>query len=440
MNIIEERIRSAARAAGNTVSPDSVPPLELPAERSWAAGWRRRWLVPAAAAAAVIVVAVAAVTVGQVVRTRTPGYAPAATAPGPMVPGPSLASYVSSGMIPPYFVALASTGKVNLSPTVAVVHDTVSGRTLATIKPSIRGGTIQAVSAAGDDRTFVLDEQPWVKPGGPPTEQWHQPRSFYLLRLNSAGQVSSLSRLWVTVPAKQVLDAFALSPDGKRLALAIQPHDVKQDPNRIDLIVYTLGNGTARAWNSDGVSIGSGPDDPLGLSWTADGRTLTFLLLGNAPDSVTAVRLLNLASADGDLLAASRRVMSLSRVDKPSGSVIQPEDDAIITPDGSAIVSGMVFWQVKKTSKGQPSNVRSGFAEYSAETGKAIRILGYWTIKAAFTSIEVLWSSPSGRVLIGIAAGNRIGVINGNEFTPLNMPPVQPSVIGAGAGLGAGAW
>ena len=209
---------------------------------------------------------------------------------------------------------------------------------------------------------------------------------------------------------------------------------------RINLIVYTLDNGTARAWYSNGVSIGSGPDDPLGLSWTADGRTLAFRWLGNAPDSVTTVRLLNLASADGDLLAASRQVMSLSRVDKPSGSVIQPEYDAIITPDGSAIVSGTVFWQVKKTSKGQPSNIRSGFAEYSAETGKAVRILGYWKIKAAFTSIEVLWSSPSGRVLIGVIPDGRIGVINGNEFTPLNMPPVSGTVMELSLGAGAGAW
>ena len=51
MNIIEERIRAATRAAGNTVSPESVPPLELPAEHPRADGWRRRWLVPAAAAA-----------------------------------------------------------------------------------------------------------------------------------------------------------------------------------------------------------------------------------------------------------------------------------------------------------------------------------------------------------------------------------------------------
>ena len=64
MNLIEDRIRAAARAAAETVAPDSVPPLELPAARTrrfgrrrgaaarrtrrgaWAPGWRRwppRW-------------------------------------------------------------------------------------------------------------------------------------------------------------------------------------------------------------------------------------------------------------------------------------------------------------------------------------------------------------------------------------------------------------
>jgi len=55
MNIIEERIRAATRAAGNTVSPESVPPLGLPAEHPRADGWWRRWLVPVAAAAAVVI-------------------------------------------------------------------------------------------------------------------------------------------------------------------------------------------------------------------------------------------------------------------------------------------------------------------------------------------------------------------------------------------------
>jgi hypothetical protein len=142
MNLIEDRIRAAARAAAETVAPYSVPPLELPAEAPRGNGWRLRWLVPAAAAAAVIVIAITAVTVGPATRTQAPAIAPAATAPGPMLPGPSLSSYVSSGMIPPYFVAVAFTGTAAQSPAVAVVHDTVSGHALATIRPSFRGGTI----------------------------------------------------------------------------------------------------------------------------------------------------------------------------------------------------------------------------------------------------------------------------------------------------------
>ena len=89
----------------------------------------------AAAAAVVIVIAVTAVTVGPATRTRAPAIAPGGAVTGPMPPGPSLASYVSSGTIPPYFVAVAFTGEAAQSPAVAVVHDTVSGHALATIRP-----------------------------------------------------------------------------------------------------------------------------------------------------------------------------------------------------------------------------------------------------------------------------------------------------------------
>jgi len=39
-------------------------------------------------------------------------------------------------------------------------------------------------------------------------------------------------------------------------------------------------------------------------------------------------------------------------------------------------------------------------------------------------SVEVLWSNPSGSVLIGVipnAGGGRVGVISGNTFTPVPM-------------------
>jgi hypothetical protein len=448
MNVIEERIRAATRAAGNTVSPDSVPPLELPAEHPRADGWRRRWLVPVAAAAAVVaVIAITAVTVRQVTRTPTPvpSIAPAATAPGPMLPGPSLASYVSAGLIPPYFVSVAFTGEPTESPAVAVVHDTVSGETLATIKPSIRGGTIRAVSAAGGDRTFLLDEQTWAKflPHVAVTE-YAGPHTFYLLRLSSAGRVSSLTRLRVTVPATQVLAAFALSPDAQRLALVVQAR--KHSQGRTDLEVVTLSTGSTRVWAAASGFFRSGAGDSRGLSWTADGRELAFEWQPNNVGQWPGVeaRLLDLTSADGDLMAASRRIIATTRQFTPSGSTFQvadAENEPVVTPDGSAIVTNTVYFQVKTKESGQATNGRYGFAEYSTRTGKLVRILGYWKIKpAGYFFTQVLWSSPSGRVLIGVIPDGRIGVINGNEFTPLNMPPVPSVVMDIGLGAQAGAW
>jgi len=443
MNLIEDRIRAAARAAAETVAPDSVPPLELPAEHPREDGWRRRWLVPAAAAAAVvIVIAVTVVTVGPSTRTRAPAIAPAATAPGPMLPGPSLASYVSSGMIPPYFVAVAFTGNAAQSPAVAVVHDTVSGHALATIRPSIRGGTIVGVSAAGDDRTFVLDEQTWKKYPVGFAAGYPGTHSFYLLRLSSAGRVSSLSRLRVTVPATQGLGAFALSPDGQRLALAVLP---MKGPARTELKVVTLSTGSTRVWAANGI-FRSGAADSRGLSWTADGRELAFEWqpknVGQWPP--VEERLLSLTSAGGDLLAASRRVIATTRQFEPSGStfeVTDTENEPVVTPDGSAIVTNAVYFQVKTKESGQAWNGRYGFAEYSTRTGKLIRILGYWKVKpAGYYFTQVLWSSPAGRVLIGIIPDGRMGVINGNEFTPLNMPPVPSVIMEIGLGAQAGAW
>ena len=45
-------------------------------------------------------------------------------------------------------------------------------------------------------------------------------------------------------------------------------------------------------------------------------------------------------------------------------------------------------------------------------------------------SVDVLWSNPSGSVLIGVipdAGGGRVGVISGNEFTPLSISPASAS-------------
>jgi hypothetical protein len=106
-----------------------------------------------------------------------------------------------------------------------------------------------------------------------------------------------------------------------------------------------------------------------------------------------------------------------------------------MVPDGSSIVCGaMETLKTTLENSGQgfavTSDVETGFVEYSAATGKVTRILGHWTLNDVNDLIDVLWSNSSGSVLIGVipsAHGNgRVGIISGNEFTPL---PAQPAAV-----------
>jgi hypothetical protein len=132
-----------------------------------------------------------------------------------------------------------------------------------------------------------------------------------------------------------------------------------------------------------------------------------------------------------------RRWHALSDTDRAPRS-LACQEDSIITPDGSLIVCGAVemLKTTEKTSHGQfslLSDVETGFVEYSAATGQVAHILGHWTFNNETSdSVEVLWSNASGGVLIGVipsANGNgRVGVISGNEFTPMpaQAAPVSP--------------
>ena len=106
------------------------------------------------------------------------------------------------------------------------------------------------------------------------------------------------------------------------------------------------------------------------------------------------------------------------------------QEDSIITPDGSTIVCGAIAEvdERDRLNSGIPAaspqrGAVTEFIEYSAATGKAARILGHWKFgKVGALSVEVLWSNASGSVLIGVipdSGGGRVGVISGNEFTPL---------------------
>jgi len=474
MNTLEERVRAATRAAADTVPPDSVPPLLLPpgdparsrgGSRSSASVWSRR-LAPLGAALAVVAVAIAMVSLGQAVHKSAAPPGPAPTGPGPVQAGPAAASYAAAGQVPPYYVSIESHGNPNFNPSYAVVRSTATGSTLGTIAAA-GGGTVVTATASDDDRTFVLDEQPWVSPQSHANQSF-EPRTFILFRLDASGQPGTLTRLSMSVPSGALMTGFALSPHATMLAIAVEPNNVKADPGLQQIRVYSLATGAVRTWSADG-TIGFGPDDARSLSWTGDEQTLAFDWTGNGPGVHVGVRLLDLRSGGGALLAHSRQVVSL--VDQgpdtgtpapipsthpalgtslpSSGPIASPEaspaahpqsacqQDSIVTLDGTTIICGAIAEIDSSvgptTDTGVPlqRGAVTGFFEFSIATGKATRILGYWRFgRVGALSVDVLWSNASGSVLIGVipdAGSGRVGVISGNEFTPLNMSPASAS-------------
>lgn len=526
MNTIEERVRAATRAAADTVPPDSVPPLRLRSahlarsrwdSRSFASLWAPR-LAPVAAALAVVTVAIAMVVVGRNVSQTGTGPGSGSSGPGQMVAGPPASSYVASGLVPRYYVTIESHGNPNLNPSYAVVRATATGAAVATIQPAIPHGTIVAVTFAADDQRFVLDEQPWT-----PAESDFAPRTFYMYRLDSSGHPGRGAKLRLSVPRGELMTGFALSPGADKLAIAVEPDNVKSEPDLEEIRLYNLPGSTPRIWSAQG-AVGFGGDDARSLSWADNGRTLAFDWTADGPGIQVGVRLLNTDTGGGNLLADSRPAVSLlnqrSLVPVPvpsstaspgfvsspgqplvsasglasappsptpgsalaspapgpslaspapgptlaspppertlvssgtettlvtpatlpygiSGKPLACQEDSILTPDGSVIICGAIETLktiLKATGKSLTvnSDVETGFLEYSTATGKVTRILGHWRFDNVNDSIDVLWTNSSGSVLIGVipsAHGNgRVGIISGNQFTPLptQSAPVSP--------------
>ncbi len=446
---VEDRLRAAVRASADTVTPDSVPPLR---RASFRAGKRRsfgslgsawgRWLAPVAAAAAVVAVAVAMVTVGRTMGDRPGGHVAgpsSSSRPGPVKNGPSMSYYVTSGQVPKFFVALESNGNSSSHPTYAMVQATATGQSLGVWTPA-GGQTVSAVTAAADDRTFVADVQPWANPNGNANQNF-EPRTFYTLVLNQAGILTSVNRVAVSVAAGQLMTGFALSPDGRKLAIAVQPDNNKRETDLTEVKVITLATGATRTWTANG-TIGYGPDDARSLSWTAGERTLAFDWEGSGSGIHTGVWLLDLAKGGSHLLANSREAVTLvnqgSSTPLPtvSAPVLAPtssspavtpptcQEDEIITPGGATIICGAITEVDQTANDGIPTRgAETEYPEYSAASGKVTRVLGHWTFgDVGALSVEVLWSNASGSVLIG-EIPNRgtglAGVISGNEFTPL---------------------
>jgi hypothetical protein len=455
MNTIEERIRAAARAAADTVPPDGVPPLELPdpvvpmrRRRGWAVlagrgpaggglaggglagrlaggGQRARWVAPVAAAVAVVAVVVAA----SVIAGRGTAAGPA-EGQGSTAGSTSVAELVKSGQIPPYYLDVTGTGVDNIvGQAYVVVRATATGKALDTIRPPVPGDGITGVTGAADDQTFILDEQP---PAQRDSDIGREPHTFYEVRLDAAGQPGPVTKLPLSLPRNRLLDAFALSPDGSKLAMAAQPFtDGGKNPGSATVTVYTLATGQSHSWTGNGwVSF-----DPESLSWTSDGQTLAFQWNDNSTDATASgVYVLHLAQGGGNLEADSHEVVPFEGNGNRLGCI---EAGVTITADGSALTCAGVRI-INPNVAPDRQQTQAGFLEFSTATGKLLRVLGGW-YGSDVPEVGVCWSNASGSLVIGTNNANagrgralrELGVQSAAGFTPLpgTLPQNGPVLL-----------
>jgi len=438
MTPLEDKLRAAIHATAEEI-PADPPPLRLgspgliprrrPRFRPGASRFRpgRRgwnpWLAPLAAAVLVV-----AVVLGSLAVTRSGSGTATPSTP------PDLAG------LPPYYVALIALPADPASPvdpadpatapTVAQVRSTATGAVLATIaapKPYVK---FIAVTAAADDRTFVLDAQ-GASFSLDRQRQLHNhlgnvaqdtPYRLFVLHIDpdpkSHSSGVSLQALPASfIPAGQGIANMALSPDGTSLAAASP--DGSEHGYDMQLIVFNLVTGTRRVWGfASADEIYMPPAMLGGLSWTADGQHVAFTGPGASAGS-SVLRLLDTSDPGPNALAASKPM--------PTPAAITHTDEgwttAVITPDGRTAV----FATAVTTRDGQEMLVRRRILKVSVATGQVTAILGTpKSLAGKPLDFElILYSNATGSVLVVSYAqpGTSAWILHGDTYTPIPWSP-----------------
>ena len=300
---------------------------------------RRRHVAVRTAAASIgaaLVAVVLAVNLsagpGPLVAERPPGVLLAAAVVSPPPPGAA-----GAGM-PRYYVTMD-----HFRP-VAEVRDSATGKVLSTVAlPRRIDPKMSQIAAAGDGRRFALA-----------LFSFPQTR-FYWLRVSAGGRSARLTALNAApLPAGDAAAGIAVSPNGSKLAVAIQ----LSGGQRGAVEVVSLATGTARTWTT------GSPGYPAGVSW-ADGRRLGFFWAGTgaAPQRDSGLWELDTA-APGHALLSGRRILPLVT----GGDTVQY---AQLTTAGTAIAA-VTYNGTAHVARG---TVVGGIVELSARTGRPLRTL-----------------------------------------------------------------
>ena len=324
---------------------------------------------------------------------RPPGLLLAAAVTGPPPAGAAVAG------MPRYYVTAD-----HFRP-VVTVRDSATGKVLVTVAlPHRIDPKMSQVAAVGDGRTFALALLDY-------------PRTrFYRLRVAADGRSARLTVLNAApLPPGEYPDGIAVSPDGSRLAVAIQ--DSGGQHGAVEVV--SLATGAARTWAT------ARPGIPAGLAW-AGGRRLGFFWDAGASPGDSGLWVLDTAAPGHDLLSGRRIVPAETGGDAiqyaqltPAGTVI-----AAVTYDGTAhvgrgtVVGGIVELSVRT---GRPlRTLLAEHAAYSADPGQPGWFIGSCLLAAA---------DRTGRHLL--VSCDRFGRLDQGRFTRLPGAAPQSAVAAA---------
>jgi hypothetical protein len=421
MRVIEAKLRDALRELGEQVPAGSMLPLRLPPgqadgnQAGMAArpdmaprigGIRtsrqlRRWLTPVAAAAAVLAIAVGVSTMSALGHHGLDEHPRSGQLPG---------------HVPPYYVAIhlvPGSPFAGQDRTRAVVTSTRTGAELAAVDVPRGYFSFVAVTAAADDRTFVLAAQKADRPA--PGRLIAPPTRFFKLTIHplaaTPAQRARLTALPVpAVPRNVFFLDFGLSPDGSKLAVTSTGWKTRANPaGTAEVRIFDLRTGAGRTWLFHGHSW-------IRVFWERDNHTLA--LVGSADRDYRWQVLLVNTSAPGN----TSEHLALRLASRPQ--VIWR--DEVVTPDGRTLIVA----REHPRPRGWPITGSIWLQKYDIRTGHLTGTIDVRKVRLGETDY-VLWSNPAGRVLIvtvplqppaigpGIHTELRAGIFVGDHFTPI---------------------
>jgi hypothetical protein len=406
MSPIEDEIRDTLRSKADSLC--EVRPLRLPAVAAVAAAhepravpripWARRlraWQAPAVAAAVIVLVAGSLVTLKSL-RNEYAGPAASGSLP------------VTAGAAPRYYVALG--WAKNPGTSVIIVGDERYGKTIATFPLLPKGDVLTsgAVSAAADDRMFVVSGVTSRGDATPGPDTWHLVR----IPRDSADPVR-ITKLPIKSPVDENVRDIALSGDGTELAVVSMPANASsRGRTPVTLQVYSVATGRLQHSWSAGISASLADSEPIAdLSWVGD-STVGFAVT-YTPQVREEVRTLDVSKTGANLLADSHIVWSqyvhptrLATGEPVHGLVrigVLPVRHACDTPfltgNGQAVVCG--------NSTYSPSDKRwsAMWLAYPLATPTRPRVIGSVQeprdVSGFNGPISVDWTNPDGTAVIG---------------------------------------